>query len=447
TILPVVNTKKVIILTYLSVVWGVLRRVGIGMRWLLLLVMMLMLLRNSTLKQTPYFSVAVMVKDAHFDYIGWEIEAIRTKVGQALSGGHAYITEDERVQFVYAYFTDLTLVRHYETQIETIYSSPAVTDPDSFSAELRSQRDALRGSLQERQTAVEAIIQEQVATVLREEGFDVGGQLMPPMNMRFVGQTLLLVTSPRNAIDMEHTLTLTPITVDEREAIEQRILDEQDLSAVIVPIGGMALYPAMIVESASLSYTLETFAHEWLHHYLMFHPLGIEAELGNNGETRIINETTASIFGREMGRVVLERYYPEPVPMPVMEPLQLPQPDDPEPRPETRPIFDYGNAMHETRVTVDDLLAEGKIEEAEAYMEERRRLFFENGIRIRKLNQAWFSFYGGYQVAGIDAGGEDPIGPAVQRLRDDAPTIREWVRTMQSITTRTRLLEVATLAQ
>ncbi|MEM6528824.1 MAG: hypothetical protein AAF653_11060, partial [Chloroflexota bacterium] len=405
---------------------------------------MVLLLRNSTLKQTPYFSIATMVKDAHFDYVGWEIEAIGAKMGQALNGSHAYTTEAERVQYVYDYFSDLTLARHYETQIETIYSSPAVADPDTFSADLREQRDTLRADLLARQTAVEAIMEEQVSTILREEGFDVGGQLLPPMNMRFVGQTLLLVTSPRDAIAMEHAMTLTPITVDEREAIEHRILDEENLSAVIVPIGGMALYPAMIVETNSLSYTLETFAHEWLHHYLMFHPLGIETEFGGNaGEARIINETTASIFGREMGRVALERYYPEPVPQPELPPLELPEQDEPVEQPETRPVFDYSSAMHETRVTVDDLLAEGKIEEAEAYMEERRQLFFENGIRIRKMNQAWFSFYGGYQVAGIDAGGEDPIGPAVQQLREEAPTIREWVRTMQTITTRDRLLEVA----
>jgi hypothetical protein len=139
---------------------------------------------------------------------------------------------------------------------------------------------------------------------------------------------------------------------------------------------------------------------------------------------------------------VLERYYPEfvpeaPPPPPADPPDEPPQLDPPDP-----PPFDFDAAMHETRTTVDDLLAAGKIEEAEAYMEERRALFVENGYRIRKLNQAWFAFYGGYQVEGISAGGEDPIGPAVHQLRDAAPSIRDWVRTMQTITTRERLLEV-----
>ncbi len=44
----------------------------------------------------------------------------------------------------------------------------------------------------------------------------------------------------------------------------------------------------------------------------------------------------------------------------------------------------------------DELLAAGKIEEAEAYMEARRQVFWDNGYAIRKLNQAYFAFYGAY---------------------------------------------------
>ena len=41
--------------------------------------------------------------------------------------------------------------------------------------------------------------------------------------------------------------------------------------------------------------------------------------------------------------------------------------------------FDYNREMRQTRLRVDELLAEGKVEEAEAYMEERRQLFVEQG--------------------------------------------------------------------
>lgn len=412
-----------------------------GAVWVFLLLLMAALLTHSTYRSgDPYFAIAAEVTHAHFDYVGWELETIGIKLGQAFSGSHAYLSESERTSFVRHYMDDLARVQQLAGEIEALYTDPNVPDPLTASASLRTERDTLRASLRQRQTTAEAILEGQVAQVLVDEGFGLGGQLLPPMAMRFTGRTLLLVTSPRDGIEMEHAMTLEPIPVDQREAIEADILTDHDLSAVIVPIGGMALYPAMIIESTNLVYLTDTFAHEWLHHYLMFHPLGIEAELGQLPETRIINETTASLFGRAIGRKVMERYYPDLLPPP---PVDTPPPANISPPPDTPPPFDFNAAMHETRTTVDDLLAAGEIEAAEAYMAERRILFWDNGYRIRKLNQAWFAFYGGYQVDGISAGGEDPIGPAVQHMLDTSASLHDWIQTMQTITTREALLAAA----
>ncbi len=105
-------------------------------------------------------------------------------------------------------------------------------------------------------------------------------------------------------------------------------------------------------------------------------------------------------------------------------------------------VFDFGREMDTTRRRVDELLAAGEVEQAEAYMEERRRLFVANGCVIRKLNQAYFAFYGGYQAGGgvPGAGGGDPIGPAVQEIYDRSPSLREFVTIMRHITTREELL-------
>jgi hypothetical protein len=65
----------------------------------------------------------------------------------------------------------------------------------------------------------------------------------------------------------------------------------------------------------------------------------------------------------------------------------------------------------------------------------------ENGYRIRKLNQAYFAFYGGYQSGTPGVGGSDPIGPAVQAVRDQSGSIFEWIATMRSITTREALID------
>jgi hypothetical protein len=87
--------------------------------------------------------------------------------------------------------------------------------------------------------------------------------------------------------------------------------------------------------------------------------------------------------------------------------------------------------MRLTRVRADELLAQGKIEEAEAYMEQRRRFFWENGYHIRRLNQAYFAFYGAYNAApGGGASGADPVGPAVRLLRRRSASLTEFMTTI-----------------
>ena len=84
--------------------------------------------------------------------------------------------------------------------------------------------------------------------------------------------------------------------------------------------------------------------------------------------------------------------------------------------------------MHLTRITVDKLLAEGRVEEAEAYMEERRVFFWDQGYRIRKLNQAYFAFYGAYADEPAGAAGEDPVGAAVRLLRAQSPSLSAFLK-------------------
>ncbi len=133
---------------------------------------------------------------------------------------------------------------------------------------------------------------------------------------------------------------------------------------------------------------------------------------------------------------MLARYYPDLLPPPS---LPTTSSDAPSPTPDPN-AFDYGAAMNETRVTVDQLLAAGKVDQAEAYMEQRRQVFVAHGYVIRKLNQAYFAFYGGYQSGSPGEGGSDPIGPAVQAIRDQSDSIFGWIETMRAIVTRDQLL-------
>ncbi|MBZ0300814.1 MAG: hypothetical protein K8J31_13775 [Anaerolineae bacterium] len=402
--------------------------------YLFVLVLLLFGLQRSTIPLAlDWNAVAVIVKDESFDYVTWELNALAAKTEQTLYGLAPFMTEADRSQSVRDYLADLTRAQQLEAQVTAIYTDPEVTDPLAESAELRAERDALRADLRQRQGLAESILEGQVSAVLVDEGFGALGQLLPPMSMRFTQLPNLLAVSPRDQISLDIYINIDPLPIDQIVALEQRIDQQVDVASLVIPLGGIALYPAMIAETTSLPFAADTFAHEWLHHYLFAFPLGLSYDF--TGETRIINETTASVFGTAIGPRVLERYYPELAQRPdTLLPVVQTGPDT--------TTFDFGLEMDRTRRQVDELLTAGKVDEAERYMEERRRFFVDHGYLIRKLNQAYFAFYGGYQAGGgvPGAGGADPIGPAVQEIFDRSPSIHDFVVTMRGITTRDELL-------
>lgn len=404
--------------------------------YLILLALLLFGLQRSSIPLAlEWNAVAAIVKDHTFDYVTWEISAVAAKIEQTLYGLQPFMQEADRSQYVRTYMNDLAQTRALETQVANLYTDPNVDDPLAESAQLRAERDALRADLFQRQGLAEAILEGQVAAVLVEEGFGTLGQLLPPMSMRYTQLPNLLAVSPRDAISLEIYINIDPLPIDQIVALEEQIDEQVDVAALVIPLGGIALYPAMITETTSIPFAAETFAHEWLHHYLFAFPLGLNYDF--TGETRIINETTASLFGQQIAPLVLRRYYPE-----------LARQSDTlvrASRTAQGPSFDFGAEMDRTRRRVDELLAEGKVEEAESYMEIRRRLFVENGYPIRKLNQAYFAFYGGYQAGGgvPGAGGADPIGPAVQEIYERSGSLHAFVTIMRGITTRDELLTAA----
>ena len=92
------------------------------------------------------------------------------------------------------------------------------------------------------------------------------------------------------------------------------------------------------------------------------------------------------------------------------------------------PFYPNANRRHY------QLLAEGQIDEAEAYMEQRRQLFWENGYGIRKLNQAYFAFHGAYADVPLGPAGEDPVGAAVRALRAQSPSLAHFLNQMARMT-------------
>jgi len=398
-------------------------------------------------------AVSRLVADDAFDFVGWESKTLAAKGAQMIVPAPDYLTEPQRKALVLDYMDLFRRISNLRDEIDVIYADPQVSDPAATSARQRAELVQLRAQQAAQQTTVETIIEEQISTILNEQSFALGGQVTPPVKFRLTPLPQMLITSPRDEIYQKAGFPLEAgLTTDRAEELESEIDRRFGVSSLVVPIGGLGIYPSMLLESTSLGWTLEATAHEWVHNWLEFRPLGMNYE--KSPQTRTMNETTANIAGNELGALVLQRFYPELAPPPLLrlKPEATPTPGltpTPAPTPTRDPnAFDFRAEMRVTRVEADRLLAEARaakdaqdtetykarIEQAEEYMRERRKFFAEHGYLIRKLNQAYFAFYGAYADQ-PGAAGEDPVGPAVKRLRDRSPSLRAFLDMMSPLTT------------
>ncbi|MEZ4515461.1 MAG: hypothetical protein R3C44_01020 [Chloroflexota bacterium] len=407
------------------------KRFWVGLRLGILFVLMLLIIAPDwpAFGDRGYQLDNIVHEDRRFDFLTWEMDAFETKARAVVGGSQDYLSAQERKEQVLAYLDDVGQAQSLQAGIDSVFSDPSVADPQAATADKQAELDALRDDLAQRQPTVEAIVQEQVSAVLADEGFDIAGSTFPPVLMNMTPLPYMLIVSPRDRIEQIDYATLVPdISTDEKDEMETAVYDDLDLSALVVPIGGLGIYPAMIRETSNINWLAEVVSHEWTHHWLAFRPLGVRYL--QDRDMRTINETVASLVQQEIGPEVIARYYPEYVPPPVddQEAVPLPQ-QEPEP-----PAFDYSAELSKTREHVDALLAEGKIDEAETYMEQRRQEFWDNGYQIRKINQAFFAFYGGYAAEPGGAAGQDPIGPMLREIRAASPSLHAFVEAVSRVT-------------
>jgi hypothetical protein len=356
-----------------------------------------------------------------FDYVSWILNALGVKIDQLALGTSAYLTLQERSGTVREYLQLVTQIQQVGARVTDIYADPSVKDPLAATQDLRAQLAALRDRRDQIAPLVEAILQSQISEVAASMGLSLGGQPIPPVLYHSTPLPEALIISPRTVIRQDADISLVPdMTVEQMDRLENQVDRSLNVSSLVVAIGGVGVYPTMVDQTSDLNWLTEVVSHEWTHNFLTLRPLG--ASYLNSTALRTMNETTASIAGKEIGKEVMRRFYPDLLPP---EPTASQQTN---PAGQSgAPVFDFQAEMHTTRLEVDRLLAADEVDQAEQYMDQRRVFFWNHGYHIRKLNQAYFAFYGAYADLPEGAAGNDPVGAAVRRLRLDSPSLADFL--------------------
>ena len=296
------------------------------------------------------------------------------------------------------------------------------------------------------EAAVEAALAGRIDAALRTRGLRgalaIPGSVFPPVNLELTQPPRVLVESPRSIIQRSRTTLLRAdlLLADAVEIERTREAADPDRSALVVASGGVAAYPAIVSSGASYGETVSTAAHEWTHHYLLLTPLGRHYFASRDATT--INETVADIVGEEIGAEVIARWGDPTRPaaatraVPSATP-SVPQPTPPQPTPPQRRGPDASAVLRDLRREVDAMLAAGQVTAAEARMEAVRLQLWDGGYRIRRLNQAYFAWYGTY-AARPDA--VDPLGGQLREIRDRAGSLAAFVRIIQDVTSRAEVV-------
>ena len=298
---------------------------------------------------------------------------------------------------------------------------------------LIAERDGFRDG-------VEEFLEQAVADAIRSAEVDlVGSFVWPPVDFRIDSPPKLLVTSPRDVIRRDEDVLIDPeISIDDIEKIENELAEVANISAVVLQTGGLASYPN-VIPTADLERLLDVAAHEWLHAYLVFNPLG--RAYFDGGDIRVMNETLANIFGQEVGLRVYSEITGEPYVAPVrpetaMRNTESKNPDGPDGSDSDEETgaddFDFNRFMAETRARTDELLEEELMDEAESYMESRRIELLDHGHTIRKINQAYFAFHNTYAESPSST---SPIARYLWDLRDQVDTVGELVKLLRPLGT------------
>ena len=411
----------------------------------LLLLLLLLALNRDSLHPADYFGYRTdpLTGPHKFDWSAYEARTIWEKLtSQAFGIDEPHVLDDDqRVRTVREYFALVQEIGRLEGEIAIKRAKEGeAADTESLQAQLEEVRaERLRS-----ENLVENIIRRQVEQVLLSQEITLRlpllqSRVVPPVEFEFQSSPDFLVISRRDKIERIGNVSLQPgLSLERIEEIED-YTDQLDVSSLVVPTGGVGAYPTVIVENTSLDFAIRVVIHEWTHNYLFFHPLG--QHYADSQELTSMNETVASMVEDELSLELARRYYRDiyegrmaALAHEASGPSEQVHEDE----------FSFNAQMRKTRLRVEELLAAGNVEEAEAYMEQRRQKLVEMGYYIRKLNQAYFAFYGSYAAGKGWAAETNPIGEQMHSLRERSPSLADFLFTVARMSTYQDLQEELT---
>lgn len=248
-----------------SVIFGIVKRFSrFFFRVFLVLLLMAVLLASSSMPPgDTYDRARTFTRYIEFDYVSWTLNALSLKTDQIALGTIDYLSPDQQHQLVVDYLNLVAEIQRGEAQLSDIYTDPSVSDPQSVSASLRQRLQELYKKRALLQPVAEGVIQEQVSEVVASLGLSLGGQPVPPVLFHSTPLPLALIISPRNEIRQVADISLLPdLSIDRQVLLEDRVDKALDVSSLVVPVGGIGLYPTMVQQTTNLNWLSEVVSHE-----------------------------------------------------------------------------------------------------------------------------------------------------------------------------------------
>ena len=380
----------------------------------IVLVLTVLLIGNGDYRPS---ALDLAVAGYRYSTVNWEVSHFSDKWVHKLWDIMPWSSEpsrQERIARVVEFFALVEKLNDLERQVLYPESRTGGALSQDQVRQLTAELDRVEERRRAIQGEVEETVESEISAVLAQEGLASRiGLIFPPVDTVFSGAPSVLVLSPRDRIDRMETVLLEPGLDDRvRERIEEAMFRHENLAALVESTGGVATYPSVVSDSSGLRFAITTASHEWLHHWFFFQPLG--QHFWDSDDMTTLNETAATLGGQEIGDRVYTAISGESVDRNAQD-AALPAPGD----------FDFNEEMRETRVRTEELLGQGRIEEAEAYMEERRLLMAANGHFIRKINQAFFAFHGSYAA---NPASISPINDQLEQLRGRSDSLEEFLK-------------------